>query len=76
MTDENVVELVGLFCPETILRTMEALHRVSSNELLTILVDDQESLGSIIAKVKDAGHKIEQVTQENAFFKIVIRKLV
>lgn len=74
MQPDKILDLKGLVCPSTQIKTLEALHRASPDMILKILVDNLESVESIVAAVKNAGHKVEQVKKHESIFAITVRK--
>jgi len=70
------LNLKGLVCPYTQVKALEAISKLPPDTVLKILVDNPESADSIEVAVKNAGHKVEQMTQNESIFTITVRKKV
>ncbi len=70
----EILNLKGLVCPYTQVKALEAISKLPLGTVLKILVDNPESADSIEVAVKNAGHKVEQVTQNESIFTITVRK--
>jgi len=68
------LNLKGLVCPYTQVKALEAISKLPPDTVLKILVDNPESADSIEVAVKNAGHKVEQMTQNESIFTITVRK--
>jgi tRNA 2-thiouridine synthesizing protein A len=72
----EVLNLKGFVCPYTQVKALEAISKLPPGTVLKILVDNPESADSIEVAVKNAGHKVEQMTQNESVFTITVRKKV
>jgi TusA-related sulfurtransferase len=68
------LNLKGLVCPYTQIKALEAISKLAPSTVLKILVDNPESADSIEVAVKNAGHKVEEVTQNESIFTLTVRK--
>jgi TusA-related sulfurtransferase len=70
----EVLNLKGLVCPYTQIKALETISKLPLGTVLKILVDNPESADSIEVAVKNAGHKVEHVSQNESIFTITVRK--
>lgn len=68
------MNLKGFVCPYTQVKALETISKLPLDTVLKILVDNPESADSIEITVKNAGHKVEQVVQNESIFTITVRK--
>jgi TusA-related sulfurtransferase len=68
------LNLKGFVCPYTQVKALETISKLPPGAVLKILVDNPESADSIEVAVKNAGHNVEQVTQNESVFTITVRK--
>jgi TusA-related sulfurtransferase len=68
------LNLKGFVCPYTQVKALEVISKLPLGTVLEILVDNPESADSIEVAVKNAGHKVEQVTKNESVFTITVRK--
>lgn len=66
------MDLRGMVCPTTNVKTMEELSKVPSGTLLRIMVDNFSSLEGVMLTAKNAGHEIVQVDQQEGDLVFVI----
>lgn len=72
MMSEETLDLRGMVCPTTNVKTMEELSKVPSGTLLRIMVDNFSSLEGVMLTAKNAGHEIVQVDQQEGDLVFVI----
>ncbi len=71
---DRVVDCLGLFCPEPILRTRMEIDTMGSGEILEVIADDPSSEEDIKAWSRHTGHEILKVEKKNGEFHFFIRK--
>jgi len=69
-----VVDCIGLFCPQPIFQTRQALNKLKSGEILELLADDPASEQDIKAFVNKTGDLIVKIEKEGNILKFYIRK--
>lgn len=74
MNDEKILDLKGLFCPHTNILTISELEKLQAGSRLRVEVDNSDSLKGVIQTVKNKGHVIIDVKQEDQVFTIIIKK--
>jgi len=72
----EILNLKGFVCPYTQVKALETISKLPPGTVLKILVDNPESVDSIEVAVRNAGHKVEQVAQNESIFTITVRKKV
>jgi len=58
----------------TIVRFKLEIDKLAPGELLEIILKAGEQIQNVPRSIKDEGHKIESVKEENGRFRIVVRK--
>ncbi len=71
---DRVVDCLGLFCPEPILRTRMEIDSMDSGEILEVIADDPSSEEDIKAWSKHTGHEILKVEKIDGEFHFFIKK--
>lgn len=74
MPDESV-DAVGLYCPEPIFKTRQALDGLKPGEVLEVVADDPGSEEDIPRLVKRLGHELLEVTKEGNEIRFLIKKV-
>ncbi|MEO0123692.1 MAG: sulfurtransferase TusA family protein [candidate division WOR-3 bacterium] len=69
-----VVDCVGLFCPQPIFQTRQALDKLKSGEILELLADDPAAEEDIKAFCKRTGNELLSVEKNGGILKFLIRK--
>jgi len=72
----EILNLKGFVCPYTQVKALETISKLPPGTVLKILVDNPESVDSIEVAIRNAGHKVEQVAQNESIFTITVRKKV
>lgn len=78
MGEENLhhLDLRGVICPINFVKTKLTLEQLKEGEQLEVLLDDGEPIMSVPRSVKDEGHKIKKVKQqEDGHYSVVIEKV-
>jgi TusA-related sulfurtransferase len=75
--DKNkfTLEVIGYTCPFPTLYTLKALEKLSKDDLLEVITDNQPSCKTVPEAVESRGCKVLGIEQAGkALWKIVIRK--
>jgi TusA-related sulfurtransferase len=72
---DKVIDCIGLFCPEPVLRTRVAIESLRVGEVLEVIADDPSSEADIKAWAKHTGHRILKVDKINGEFHFFIKKV-
>lgn len=63
-TAANLLDITGLVCPMTFVRTKLALERLSPGEVLEVRLNAGESLANVPRSLIEHGHEVLQVVSE------------
>lgn len=77
MTPEAPVETldcVGLFCPEPLFQTRQAIDTVEVGEVLEVFADDPAAEEDLTRFAKRAGHEVVSVEDEGDRKRFLIRR--
>lgn len=69
----EIVNAMGLSCPEPVIKTLEKIKKVSKGEL-EIWVDTCTSRENVIRAAKSMGWEVIEIKEENQVYKIKIKK--
>jgi sulfite reductase (ferredoxin) len=61
-------------CPMNFVKTKIELATLKSGELLEIWLDDGQPIQNVPGSVRNEGHEVVSVIQEDIFWKVLIRK--
>ena len=70
----KVVDCVGLFCPEPILRTRLAIDSVEVGRIIEVIADDPSAKSDIKAWAKHTGHEIIRVDEIDGELHFLIKR--
>ncbi len=70
----HVLDCRGLFCPVPILRTAEAIGRMSEGELLELLADDPGVREDLPAWCRGTGHELVELASQEGLIRGRVRK--
>jgi TusA-related sulfurtransferase len=70
-----VVDCLGLFCPEPILRTRLAIDSAEVGQIIEVIADDPSAENDIKAWAKHTGHEILKIDKVDGEFHFFIRKV-
>ncbi len=73
-TPDETVDCVGLYCPEPIFKTRQALDSLKAGEVLEVLADDPGSEEDIPRLIKRLGHELLEVSRESGVIRFLIKK--
>ncbi len=68
------IDCVGLFCPQPIFQTREALDKLNSGDILELIADDPAAEEDIKAFCKRTGNELLKIEKEGNILKFLIRK--
>ena len=68
------LDCVGLFCPEPLFQTREAMDALGSGEILEVLADDPAAEEDLTRFAKRAGHEVLLVEDLGDQKRFLIRK--
>ncbi len=76
METEYALELDvrGLVCPLPLIKTKKAMEQINSGEVLKIIATDPNTVNDIPAWVKNSGHRLIKLDQEEGQFKFYVKK--
>lgn len=68
------LDCVGLFCPEPLFQTREAMDTLKTDEVLEVLADDPAAEEDLTRFAKRAGHEVLTIDDEGDHKRFLIRK--
>ena len=68
------LDCVGLFCPEPLFQTREAMDGMEVGETLEVLADDPAAEEDLARFAKRAGHELITVDDQGGYKRFLIRK--
>ena len=68
------LDCIGLFCPEPLFQTREAIDELESGEILEVLADDPAAEEDLTRFAKRTGHEMVLVEQQGDHKRFLIRK--
>ena len=74
VTAPKPVDLCGEVCPMTFVKAKLHLDRTAAGEVVRFLLKDDDQLRSMAISLKEEGHRIESVEQDNGHYRIAVRK--
>jgi tRNA 2-thiouridine synthesizing protein A len=72
--NDESLDCVGLFCPEPLFQTREAMDRMEVGEVLEVLADDPAAEEDLTRFAKRAGHEIVSIEDQGDYKRFLIRK--
>lgn len=79
MTEEeniaDTLDCVGLYCPQPLFQTKQAIEGIEVGEILEVLADDPAADGDLHAFAKRAGHEIVAFENDGGEMRFLIRRL-
>ena len=70
----ETLDCVGLFCPEPLFQTREAMDGLEVGDVLEVLADDPAAEEDLTRFAKRAGHEVISIEDEGDFKRFFIRK--
>jgi TusA-related sulfurtransferase len=71
---EESLDCVGLFCPEPLFQTREAMDGMEVGEVLEVLADDPAAEEDLTRFAKRAGHEVVSIEDQGDHKRFLIRK--
>jgi len=68
------IDCTGLFCPMPIVKTREAMRRMTAGQLLEMISDDPASEADMKSWAQITGNDLVAVAREGAVFRFLVRK--
>ena len=68
------LDCVGLFCPMPILKTREAMKRLTSGQILEMTSDDPASEADMTSWVARTGHELLEIDKDGTVYRFLLRK--
>ena len=79
LTEENgiaeTLDCVGLYCPQPLFMTRNAIETIEIGQILEILADDPAADSDLHAFVKRAGHEMVSFEKDDGEMRFLIRRL-
>ncbi len=79
MADDTAVartlDCLGLYCPEPLFQTREAIDAIEVGEVLEVFSDDPAAEEDLSRFAKRAGHEVVSVNNEDGQLRILLRRL-
>lgn len=70
----KTLDCVGLFCPEPLFQTREAMDRLDEGQILEVFADDPAAEEDLTRFAKRAGHQVLLVEDQGEGKRFLIRK--
>lgn len=71
---ETSLDCIGLFCPEPLFQTREAMDALQVGEVLEVLTDDPAAVEDLTRFAKRAGHEMVSIEDQGDHQRFMIRK--
>jgi tRNA 2-thiouridine synthesizing protein A len=71
---EKSLDCIGLFCPEPLFQTREAMDSLSVGDVLEVLADDPAAEEDLTRFAKRAGHEVVLIEDQGEYKRFLIRK--
>jgi len=68
------LDCVGLFCPEPLFQTREAMDALEVGDVLEVLADDPAAEEDLTRFAKRAGHEVVSIEDNGDYKRFLIRK--
>lgn len=79
MADDTVVtktlDCIGLYCPEPLFQTREAIDEIEIGEVLEVFADDPAAEEDLSRFAKRAGHEVVALEHDDDQLRILLRRL-
>lgn len=70
----KTLDCIGLFCPEPLFQTREAIDDLEPGELLEVLADDPAAEEDLTRFAKRTGHEVVAFEELGDYLRFLIRK--
>jgi len=71
---DQSLDCIGLFCPEPLFQTREAMDGLTAGEVLEVLADDPAAEEDLTRFAKRAGHEVVSIEDRGDHKRFLIRK--
>ncbi|OFV82344.1 MAG: hypothetical protein A2W26_10285 [Acidobacteria bacterium RBG_16_64_8] len=71
---EKSLDCIGLFCPEPLFQTREAMDNLGVGDVLEVLADDPAAEEDLTRFAKRAGHEVLLIEDRADYKRFLIRK--
>ena len=71
----ETLDCVGLYCPEPLFQTREAIDAIGVGEVLEVYADDPAAEEDLTRFAKRAGHEVVSLENDGVQLRIKIRRL-
>ncbi len=71
----RTLDCLGLYCPEPLFQTREAIDTIEVGEVLEVFSDDPAAEEDLTRFAKRAGHEVVAVHNEGGQLRILLRRL-
>lgn len=71
----QTLDLKNIPCPMNFVKTKLALEQMNKGNVLQIFLDDGEPITNVTASVKEEGHQILKIEQEETHWKLIVKKM-
>jgi len=68
------IDLLGVKCPFNYVKTKIKLETMASGSILEVLLDEGEPSENVPRSIKNDGHKVVSLTEENGHYKLIVEK--
>jgi len=72
---KKTLDCVGLYCPEPLFQTREAIDKIMVGETLEILADDSAAEEDLKRFAKRTGHKVIKFEKNGDIIRFLIKKM-
>ncbi|MDH4140643.1 MAG: sulfurtransferase TusA family protein [Coriobacteriia bacterium] len=73
-TVTRTLDCVGLFCPEPLFQTREAIDSVDPGEVLEVFADDPAAEEDLTRFAKRTGHEVVSIEHDGDQLRILLRR--
>ena len=74
-TPASTLDCIGLYCPEPLFQTREAIDAVEIGDVLEVFADDPAAEEDLARFAKRAGHEVVDISHDGDQLRIRIRRL-
>lgn len=71
---KQCLDLRGVRCPMNFVKTKLKLEEMPRDQLLEIILDDREAVHDLPLTLREQGHSVLQLQNEDGVFFLVVRK--
>ena len=75
MTEDKVIDMCGMFCPEPVFRTKIEMEKLQTGDTLTVTADDPDADSDISRWVSRSGHEVLETSKDGNKVMFKIKKV-